>query len=192
VERNYKKDVYREVGWCIRTGRDQDSYQSINRQRPDDKNEHFPNSRWRLVRYQPRPRAGILGSSARRWDVVRSHSSGATGKSLRSEQVGSVPRYLDDYLATHRRVLPCGGRYSVRLLRQSPLPTARGTRPQDPGTLRQFGLSFHPKEWPTRPCGCRSVATAACARDGQDKETSSDPASSWLQPFKLPPSSRDP
>jgi len=102
--------------------------------RPDDKMSTSHTSPLEtLVRYQAtatRWYLGIVRQADGTW--LRSNSSGATARAC--DQNKSFGSTITSTITSHApRVFPCGGRTLSGVLSTIPLPTARGTRPQDPG-----------------------------------------------------------
>jgi len=61
-------------------------------------------------------------------------------------------------------------------------------------TLREFGLSFHPKRWPTPYTRVKILIDPSVVLDKSQGKNGKFEAllPRWLEPLKLPPSSRDP
>jgi hypothetical protein len=102
---------------------------------------------------------------------------------------------FQDYLDTRERVLSLKRTALCEAFFGDPLHRLREERVRKlQGTLRQFGLSFRPEQWPTPATRVQiwrddSVVLAG----GRGKEAKFEALlPRWLEPLKLPPSSRDP
>jgi hypothetical protein len=100
-----------------------------------------------------------------------------------------------DYLDTRERVLSLKRTALCEAFFGDPLLRLREERVRKiQKTLRQFGLSFHPDRWPaptTRVQIWRD--NSVVPTDGQGKDAKFEALlPRWLEPLRLPPSSRDP
>jgi hypothetical protein len=102
---------------------------------------------------------------------------------------------FQDYLGARQRVLSLKRTALCEAFFGEPLHRLREERVRKiQKTLRHFGLSFHPEQWPmpaTRVQIWRD--DSAVLADGRSKEAKFEALlPRWLEPFRLPPSSRDP
>src|SRR5262245_27449942 len=102
---------------------------------------------------------------------------------------------FQDYLDTRTKVLSLKRTALCEAFFGDPLHRLREERVRKiQGTLRQFGLSFRPERWPTPTTRVQIwLDDSVVFPDGRSKEDKFEALlPRWLEPLKLPPSSRDP